>query len=302
MLRRRVEQLRGPESQADRHQGGRLRLARTALTRVLEPLEPAPLALRVGSRRAPPPYVVASVYRHRNAAWIADLLTGSSGSAALWALDEEHPSLAGETMGSGRGLRFALLNRLLASLTPPAHAWVVLADDDVRLTRGTLDDLVRIAADGAFDLSQPAHDRASFVNWGSTRHALGSTARLTRYVEQGPLVVIGPRARPRVLPLPEDLGMGWGIEAVWAAQRDLRLGIVDAVLARHLHPVSPGGYDVDEQWDQATRLLETIGHLQWSDLQTTLARWPSWRRGRPWALTRGSLDAGPGCGHRPPWK
>jgi hypothetical protein len=39
---------------------------------------------------------------------------------------------------------------------------------------------------------------------------------------QGPLETAG--ATPSVLPFPEEFGMGWGVDLVWAASRSAAVG------------------------------------------------------------------------------
>jgi hypothetical protein len=110
-------------------------------------------------------------------------------------------------------------------------------------------------------------------------------ARLTRYVEQGPCVILSPRAREQILPFPEDIGMGWGVEASWATHADLRLGIIDAVHLRHLKAVSPSGYDVDAEWERALQLLAATGAETWADLQKVSATWRADERVAPWLVS-----------------
>lgn len=241
------------------------------------------------------PVAVVGVYRranaHRLAAAIGD---GGPVRAALWALDEPAPALEDRTVGTGPGLRFELLNRLVRSLEPfPAAEWLAVLDDDVRFLAGDLRSAVRVAAAGGVDLAQPSHGRWSHLNWSATAHRPLSRVRLTRYVEQGPVALLGPAARTGLLPFPEDLGMGWGVEVRWASRTDLRMGIVDAVTISHDSPVRrSGAYDIDEQWDQAVDLLHRHGHRDFPDLQATLGTWRPWQRRPPWPAGDRRRDTG----------
>jgi hypothetical protein len=222
---------------------------------------------------------VASVYRARNAANVAKMvepLAAVGGSVRLWSLDDVPDSLQPWTQGSGPGRRFELLNRLLADAGP---GWTVLADDDVRFKRANLVDLVGFADLIGLDISQPAHALGSHVSHSFTRTAPFSVARLTSFVEIGPVVVFSPAAVPHVVPLPEE-GMGWGTEVAWSdLQRTsgLKLGIVDAVRIEHLGAIG-GAYSSEDEFARLREVFAHHGLEGWSSLQRTH------RYVRPWNL------------------
>jgi hypothetical protein len=252
-----------------------------AVGRTLTHLEPPGLALR--RLPAPPPYRVYGVYRRANAATVQALLASTSAPAAWWALDGPAAALSGATVGEGPGTRFANLNRVLAARPPGPQDWVVLCDDDVAFDRGRLDQAVALAAAAGLDLAQPSHSPRSYLNWSVERHQLASRVRLNRFAEQGPLLILSPHGQQRVLPLPEDLGMGWGIEARWAADSSLRIGIVNAVMIRHLQPVAwDGNYDIHAEIDRAQELLGRSSWSNWEEMQKDLGRWWWWEAVPPW--------------------
>jgi hypothetical protein len=205
-------------------------------------LRPAPAGTAIG---------LACVYRARNAPVVRGLLAQlpSSASVALWCLDGPSPQdLVDRTLGSGPGTRSALLNRLVATLPASLDA-LVLTDDDVRFSIGDLPRLVDAGRRLRLDVYAPAHLASSHAGWDFVRRRRGTFGRVTDFVEQGPLLVLSPRGREVVLPLPEDIGMSWGVEVRWwqeARARGARLGLVDAVAVRHLSPAA-GAYDRQEQ-------------------------------------------------------
>jgi hypothetical protein len=213
---------------------------------------------------------VASVYRARNAANMATMLeplAAVDASVRLWSLDDVPDSLRRWTLGSGPGRRFELLNRLLDDAV---SGWTVLADDDVRFRRGNVLDLIGIAELVGLDISQPAHALGSNVSHSFTRTAPFSVARLTSFVEIGPVVVFSPAALPHVLPLPEQ-GMGWGTEVAWSElQRtsELKLGIADAVRIDHLGAVG-GAYSSEDEFARLGEIFAHHGIDDWSSLQRT---------------------------------
>jgi hypothetical protein len=229
---------------------------------------------------------VYAVYRRRNAGVLERLLApalAAGWAARLWALDERDPALDGLTAGVGPGTKFELVNRLVGEAPPEPGARVVVADDDAQFVRGSLVSFVGKAASAGLGLAQPAH-----VLWSNISHRITwmrplSAVRLTTFVEIGPIFAVAPAWRDRVLPFPDDVGMGWGLELQWMDLREdgCRLGIVDATPIRHLSPFATA-YAPDEEIAKLTRLLEERGAPGWHGLRKTLATWRPWRSQAPW--------------------
>jgi hypothetical protein len=229
---------------------------------------------------------VYSVYRRPNAAVLRQLLAPALDAgwpAALWALDEPDPALAELTAGSGTGAKFELINRLVAERPPEPGDHVVVADDDAVFVQGQLVAFLETAEAAGLDLAQPAHVLRSNISHRITWRRPLSTARLTSFVEIGPRGAAAPGGRHRVVPFPNGVGMGWGLDLEWADLRDegCRLGIVDATPIRHLAPFA-SAYAPDEEIAKLTRLLEERGTPGWKGARRTLATWRPWRRRPPW--------------------
>lgn len=250
-----------------------------AVARWVEPLDPSLRALRRAARRRPLPDLdLVCVYRAVNADRVRRLLASLPPTArvALWALDDIHPALAARTVGHGHGGRSELVNRLLEA-QGDRGAVLAVVDDDVSLARGTLVDLLAAGPLLGLQLWQPAHDTRSSVSWRFTRRRSLSLGRRTGFVEVGPVVLFDPAARRRLLPFPEDSGMGWGVEFEWAVHEDrFRLGIVDAVTLVHHGPVG-AGYDADAETARAARALGRTGATV-RELQVTHRCWRPWTR------------------------
>lgn len=233
----------------------------------------------------PAPHLVG-IYRRRNAHLVQPLVRearAAGWSSAWWALDEQDPSLQNVTAGVGPGTKMSLVNRLVGS-GGDAGGTVVVADDDIRMQSGALVRMVRTADRAGLGLYQPGHVRGSCITYRFTLRRYRLRARLTTFVEIGPVFAVAAHARELVLPLPEDVGMGWGLELIWRdlQRQGLQLGIVDAVGVRHL--VWPKThYDTTEEQDRVDRLVAERGLGSMLDAQTTLGRWgylrsrPSWR-------------------------
>jgi hypothetical protein len=252
-----------------------------------EPVDPTPAVARLRFRDEPNGALLV-VYRHANASNVTALLADAPPSFGryLWALDSPHPSLAKWTIGCGRGPRSRLLNRLVGALPDGLDGWVVIADDDVVLTAGRLPTFLAAAAAAGLGLAQPAHDRFSEISHWLTAARRLSIARLTTFVEIGPLVAVAPAWRDRFLPLDDD-DMGWGLDLRWSDARTsgCRIGIVDACRMRHLAPVvGTASYDVVGLRLDMEPLYDARGGYERA--LRTLATWRPWRRRPPGRRTR----------------
>jgi hypothetical protein len=229
-----------------------------------------------------------AVYRARNAVIVEKLLAAAprGWNIHLWALDTQTPSLERYTSGVGPGGKFDLLQCLLDRFPPPRSSWVVLSDDDYVLHRGSLAQLVGLAKACSLDLAQPAHRRFVNVSHHITLVRPRVVARRTHFVEIGPVVVMSPLARTKLLPV-RTTSMGWGVEMLWSRASlngEIRLGIIDAITIEHLQP--PGGdYDVGVALVEERRFLEQAGIRSYGDVQTNLDWWRRRRRAPDWTTT-----------------
>jgi hypothetical protein len=233
-----------------------------------------------------------AVYRAENTPLVETLLAQCGGlklDVRLWALDRPSPSLVSATLGCGRAGKFDLLNRLLAaSPCPPSHP-VIVADDDVILRRGTLARLLTIVDRAGLDLAQPAHESYSFHTHAMTRRRRWSVAQRSTTVEIGPLLVIGPAWRHRILPFPSHLGLGWGLELDWMGlgSEGCRIGMVDEVSIVHLRPIGTA-YDQRTEMQRLEDRLRRLG-VAGTDVRTQIRSllrreqtWRPWQRRSPW--------------------
>lgn len=221
----------------------------------------------------PSTVALVCVYRRANARWVRRLLEQLPVDAVvrLWALDEVATELRDATVGCGPGGRLDLLNRLVAAIDSPCEV-MVIADDDVGFVVGDLPRLLRIGRWLGLDLFQPAHGRRSSLAYRFTRKRWLTVGRRTRFVEQGPLVVLSATAQRRILPFPDHFGMGWGIEARWSTlEPHLAMGIVDAVAVRHVRRGTYGYDTVAEQGRLDAELLR-LGIPDIHDLHRDLHR------------------------------
>ncbi len=238
------------------------------------------------THRPPERVLVLSVYRARNADIVGALVAEARSrrwEVRLWALDAVDPALRSETLGAGPGAKFPLLNRLLREADAAEFEWVVVADDDVALRGATLADLLAVSERAGLDLAQPAHTELSHRDNAITVRKPLSVARLTSYVENGPLFAVRRPLTSDVLPFPGGHEMGWGLELDWfdLSCRGARLGIVDGIPIRHLRPV---GADYTKAAERARlrQLLQARGLRSFSELHHTFGSWRPWQKKAPW--------------------
>jgi hypothetical protein len=253
--------------------------------RIAETLDPTPRRARkvwVGSPRHPGALIC--VYRARNARLVEQLVAPAARmgmSVGLWALDDPAPTLSEWTVGSGAGLRMALLNRLWEAVGRGVRGPLVVADDDIAFTSGGFAELLAAADRCGFGLSQPGHDAWSRWNIRLTRGRLLSLARSTTFVEIGPLLVVAEECVEKIFPFPEGFGMGWGLDFLWQdlLEEGSRFGIVDSVRIRH----SPErGYDNRAERARLRAILKSRGIRNQGDVQRSLGVWRPWHAEPPW--------------------
>jgi predicted nucleic acid-binding protein len=173
---------------------------------------------------------------------------------------------------AGDAGKFANLNALLAEHPADAHDWLVVLDDDVALPPHFLDRFLFAAERYGFRLAQPAHRHRSHAAWPVTRRR-PDVARLTQFVEIGPVTAFARDTYADLLPFP-DLRMGWGLDAHWAAlarERGWPVGIVDATPIMHGMRRTGSGYAHADAVAEARAFLADRPHLDRDEMQTTRA-------------------------------
>lgn len=233
-----------------------------------------------------PPVLLLVVYRARNAQLVKALLrqVNSSADVRLWALDEIAPELAAQTVGTGPGTRFSNLNKLYNAKPVMEGSWVVLADDDVFLVRGSLTRIFSIMKRAGLSLAQPSQ---SILGWWTSPFNVSRpflVARDSNYVEQGPLLVVDPTFAKVILPLPDENDMGWGIEAEWyrAKEGRFRFGVIDD--CRIVHCARAGTtYPSGPEMRSMNERLRKAGIDSLYQLQSVNGYWWKWQPNPSWA-------------------
>ncbi len=100
--------------------------------------------------------------------------------------------------------KFANINAALdaAGMPLPSFDWLLVVDDDIAWTAGTLDLFLGIAEASGLVIAQPAHRIHSYASHAVTQRHAGSIARRTNLVEIGPFTAFHRQTFSDVLPFP----------------------------------------------------------------------------------------------------
>jgi hypothetical protein len=167
--------------------------------------------------------------------------------------------------------KFSLLNGLVAGVDSFDYLFVL--DDDVGLPLRFLDAYLAYVARFRFALAQPALTLDSNISHPITAQMPGLAARLTRFVEIGPVFSIHRSAFDCLLPFDHHSPMGWGLDFVWPSlieEKGLRMGIVDATPVAHTLRKTLAYYDQNVVEGEMMELLRTSPHLTYSQACTVI--------------------------------
>lgn len=228
-----------------------------AYTRVSAPRRsvPAQRVLAVGIYKSPD-QLVELVRALDNGLDTIDFRFGAMADSASGL--EQHTIATHMTAG-----KFQNANRLLEGVEQD-YDWLLIVDDDVRIPPHFLSLMIEIASALDFSLSQPAQSRFSNANWQITRRRFLSLARETSFVEIGPVTLVRADAMKLLLPFPQDLRWGWGLDFHWAhvvKENGLRMGIIDAATVVHASRKVASTYSWDAAQIEGREYLATVGHL-----------------------------------------
>jgi hypothetical protein len=181
----------------------------------------------------------------------------------LGAMGDAHPRLARCTAAAHMSAgKFQNLNELLLMEGDGAD-FILVVDDDVTVPRGFLDRMIEVCQRLDLALAQPAQTRFSNANWSIARRRFLSVARLTQFVEIGPVTLLRADAAELLTPFPAQLRYGWGLDFHWShvmAAHGLRMGIVDALAVTHATRKVASTYSWDAAQAEGRAYLETVDH------------------------------------------
>jgi hypothetical protein len=177
-----------------------------------------------------------------------------------------------------QGHKFALLNRLLAAHDWRSYDYVVLSDDDITLPIGFLDAFLSYQAKHDLALAQPARTPWSRSSYGFVKQRLRTEARITRFVEAGPITSIRRDLAPLLMPFDEESPMGWGFDLIWpliVEGAGLRMGIVDATPVDHTLRGQAAAYSGSAEFARMQSYLTKHRHLPLAEALVVRERYGS---------------------------
>jgi GT2 family glycosyltransferase len=175
------------------------------------------------------------------------------------------------TAPPGERGKFENLNALLRAHPPDGYDWLLVVDDDVALPHGFLDAFLCAAERAGLRLAQPAHRLHSHAAWAVTRRQPGATVRETTFVEIGPVTAFHRETFDVLLPFPDGLGMGWGLDVHWAAvarERGWPIGVVDATPVGHTQRPAGDAYPREAAEAEARAFLEGRPYVTRDEVRT----------------------------------
>jgi hypothetical protein len=181
----------------------------------------------------------------------------------LWALEAFDPDLAVFTRGQSRLGKFLVLNKLLSYAG--SADYYLLVDDDVKLPVSFLPKFLEIVLSLGAEIAQPALTRNSHYSIPLTLKVDGVQARLTNFIESGPLTFMTKNVIKKITPFPSENSMGWGLDVYWsflAMQQNLPMAIVDACAVEHSFRPVGLGYSKAHARSDMRRFLKRRG-ISW---------------------------------------
>jgi hypothetical protein len=161
------------------------------------------------------------------------------------------------TMPMGERGKFDNINLALSEYDLSTFDWILIVDDDIALPPHFLDLFVYFCWREKLQLAMPAHRFLSYKSYAVTERHWGSAARLTNFVEIGPLTLLHASLFAALIPFP-SLRFAWGLDVLWSSEakrRGWRLGVVDATPVRHLRPIGLS-YSSGEAVQEGQHFLE----------------------------------------------
>lgn len=178
----------------------------------------------------------------------------------LRGLAQSRHEVAFATIRMGDRGKFDNVNAALAGRDLDRYDWLIVADDDITTPDGLLDMSLHLAARGGLKIFQSAHRFRSYTTFKLTHRQWNRLARVTHFVESGPLTGFHRDMVAKLLPFP-SMRWGWGLDVYWseiARSEGWNIGIIDAVPIRHLRPIA-NAYGFFTAMDEARAFLQRQG-------------------------------------------
>jgi hypothetical protein len=248
----------------------------------LNPLLAAPIPYRPAGT---PRVLVLGIYMAQRANSAAHLASAFRSSAACH-VEQRWIGLGGShedecvrrvtvQVVQGNTPKFSILNRVISAADLSQFDFVIVSDDDIRVRCGFIDSFIGCQQHFDFSIAQPARTMNSFNDHAVVRRRLGSRARLTWFVEIGPLFSLRRDAMHLLMPFDEASPMGYGYDLIWPTvirKAEKRMGIVDCCPIDHSLRKRGATYRSDQHIEAMQRYLAEREHQSYTDAMLTVRR------------------------------
>jgi hypothetical protein len=169
--------------------------------------------------------------------------------------------------------KFSIINSFLSTLDVSQFDYLIVVDDDIRVRTGFLDSFIGFQQHFNLAVAQPARTFNSFNDHKIVRRRFGSLARLTWFVEIGPLFSLRRDTFALLLPFDPDSPMGYGYDLVWPTlirKAEKRMGIVDCCPIDHSLRRRSSNYSFAKQLEAMKQFLAAREHQPYADAMMTV--------------------------------
>lgn len=145
--------------------------------------------------------------------------------------------------------KFKLLNDIIKKIDDiDSYDYLIISDDDVVVHDNFIDIYIDLIEKFKIKLAQPARVSHSYNVHRIVLEDKKSLARITNFVEIGPIFSFHKSIFRSVIPFPESAQMGWGLDFIWpeiGRNNNFNLGIVDLVPVDHSYRPQSKTYSND---------------------------------------------------------
>ncbi|ENV14909.1 MULTISPECIES: hypothetical protein [Acinetobacter] len=159
--------------------------------------------------------------------------------------------------------KFKLLNQILSDMNLKNYDYLLVTDDDIVVHDQFLDVYIDRIDRYNLKIAQPSRTRHSFNIHKIVLQNKNTVARVTNFVEIGPIFSFHSSIFQHVLPFPVGAEMGWGLDYIWpkiAEKYKFKIGIVDEIAVDHSYRPQSKTYSNQTSIDQMNILLKNYSH------------------------------------------
>lgn len=145
--------------------------------------------------------------------------------------------------------KFKLLNMIIDDIDISQYDYLIITDDDIVVHDAFIDVYIDSLEKYDLKLAQPSRTRFSYNAHPIVLQKKNTSARITNFVEIGPIFSFHKSIYKDVLPFPTEAEMGWGLDFIWpkiGEKNNFNLGIVDLIAVDHSYRPQSKTYSNDQ--------------------------------------------------------